>query len=266
MLKQDGVVVQRQDAASREFLSAVCCVSNVVDLQNALQMCLDLLEPDTCPLLTMLAVGNSTAILSTMPQFLDCLHKKGIPFVLPSHSSMFDWPSWHNTRMLCSLAMPNMHYHALPLWDEDLLQLLRDHLDNSPGGCEGVSAHDVSEVLLNFYDDPYALHCHRKWLCTALRAQPKHRAELDSLLLHMHEQFQQIVEDFMEDVRKQNLIGVVVSSFPLRMLAACALQHGLLRKHAPKAKRSEVRDAPILRKHCNSMGNLGKSYACRPLW
>ena len=44
------------------------------------------------------------------------------------------------------------------------------------------------------------------------------------------------------------------------MVAACALQHGLLRKHAPKVKRAEVRDAPILRKHCNAMGKLGKSY------
>ena len=124
--------------------------------------------------------------------------------------------------MLFSLAMPNMQYHGLPLWDEDLLQLLREHLDNSPGGCEGVSAHDVSEVLLNFYDDPYALHCHRKWLCAALRVPRKDRAELDSLRSHMHGQFQQIVEDFMVDVRKQNLIGAVLSSFPLRMLAACA--------------------------------------------
>ena len=40
--RQNGAVVQQQDAATREFLSAVSCVSNVVDLQNAFQMCLDL--------------------------------------------------------------------------------------------------------------------------------------------------------------------------------------------------------------------------------
>ena len=139
-------------------------------------------------------------------------------------------------------------------------QLLRQHLDNSPGGCEGVSADDVSEVLLNFYDDPYALHCHRKWLSKALKVPPSVRAELDSLRTYVHEQFQQMVENFLLDVRNHNIIQAVCSTFPLHMVAACALQHGLLRKHAPKVKRAEVRDAPILRKHCNAMGKLGKSY------
>ena len=232
----------------------------MADLGKVLQMCLDLLEEDTCPNTKKLATRLTTEVPATMSQFFDCLCTNGIPFVAPSHWSMFDWPSWHNTRMLSSLAIPGVPYHALPLWDEDLLHLLRQHLDENPGGCEGVTAHDVAEVLLNFYDDHYALHCHRKWLCTALRVPRKDREELDSLRSHVHEQFQQIVEDFMVDLQKQNLIQTVASSFPLRILAACALQHGLLRKHAPKAKRTEVRDAPMLRKHLNSMGKLRKSY------
>ena len=107
---------------------------------------------------------------------------------------------------------------------------------------------------------PYALHCHRKWLSKALKVPPSVRAELDSLRAYVHEQFQQMVEDFLLDVRNHNIIQAVCSTFPLHMVAACALQHGLLRKHAPKVKRAEVRDAPILRKHCNAMGKLGKSY------
>ena len=107
---------------------------------------------------------------------------------------------------------------------------------------------------------PYALHCHRKWLSKARKVPPSVRAELDSLRTYVHEQFQQMVEDFLLDVRNHNIIQAVCSTFPLHMVAACALQHGLLRKHAPEVKRAEVRDAPILRKHCNAMGKLGKSY------
>ena len=79
---------------------------------------------------------------------------------LPSDRSMFGWPSWYNMRMLCSLAMPDLPYHALPLWEEDVLQVLRQHLKHNPGGGEDVSVPNVSEVLLKFYDDPYA--------CTAI--------------------------------------------------------------------------------------------------
>ena len=60
-------------------------------------------------------------------------------------------------RMLASLALPDVPYHALPLVEEDLVDLLRQHLDENPGGCEGVTARDVGEVLLKFYDDGYAL-------------------------------------------------------------------------------------------------------------
>ena len=72
------------------------------------------------------------------------------------------------------------------------------------------------------------------------------RAELDSLRSHVHEQLRQIVDDFIEDLQKQSLMQAVASLLPLRLLAACALQHGLLRKHAPKRKRAEVRDVPML--------------------
>ena len=162
--------------------------------------------------------------------------------------------------MLASLALPDVPYHALPLVEEDLVDLLRQHLDKNPGGCEGVTARDVAEVLLKFYDDGYALHCHREWLCSAFQVPQKYRAELDSLRSHVHEQVHKIVEDFMADLQEQSLTGTVASKFPLHVLSACALQRGLLKKHAPKAKRAEVRVAPMLRKHLNSMGELGKSY------
>ena len=87
--------------------------------------------------------------------------------------------------------MPDVPYHALPLRDEDLLQLLHQHLHGNEGGCKGVSALEVSEVLLKFYDEPYALHCHRNWLCTALQVPRTERAVLDSLRSHVQEQFQQ---------------------------------------------------------------------------
>ena len=162
--------------------------------------------------------------------------------------------------MLCSLAMPDVPYHALPLRDEDLLQLLHQHLHGNEGGCKGVSALEVSEVLLKFCNEPYALHCYRKWLRTAPQVPRKDRSMLDSLRSHVQEQLQQIVEDFMADVQHHCVMQTLASSFALHMVAACALQHGLFRKHAPKVKREEVRDAPILRKHWNLMGKLGKSY------
>ena len=76
--------------------------------------------------------------------------------------------------MKASLAFPDAPYHALPLVGEDLVDLLRQHLDENPGGCEGVTARDVAEVLLKFCEDDYALHCHHKWLCSALHAPQKY--------------------------------------------------------------------------------------------
>ena len=147
------------------------CVSTMAELRTVLQLCLDLLEEDACPRMKKLAVGASSQAATTASEFFTCLGKEQIPFALPSHTSMFGWPSWHNMRMLASVALPDVPYHALPLVEEDLVDLLRQHLDKNPGGCEGVTARDVAEVLLKFYDDGYALHCHRKWLCSALKCR-----------------------------------------------------------------------------------------------
>ena len=106
----------------------------MAELRNVLQLCLDLLEEDACPRMKKLAIGASSQAATTTSVFFTCLGKEQIPFALPSHTSVFGWPSWHNMRMLASLALPDVPYHALPLVEEDLVDLLRQHLDKNPGG------------------------------------------------------------------------------------------------------------------------------------
>ena len=98
----------RQGEVTREYLSAICCVSTMAELRNVLQLCLDLLEEDACPRMKKLAVGASSQAATTASEFFTCLGKEQIPFALPSHTSMFGWPSWHNMRMLASLALPDV--------------------------------------------------------------------------------------------------------------------------------------------------------------
>ena len=81
-----------------------------------------------------LAVGVSSQAATTTSEFSTCLGKEQIPFALPPHTSLFGGPSWHNMRMLASLALPDVPYHALPLVEEGLVDL-RQHLDKNPGGA-----------------------------------------------------------------------------------------------------------------------------------
>ena len=68
----------RQDAVTREYLSAISCVSIAADLRNVLQMCLDVLDAEHFPLTTIPATTRSTEVPTTTAQFLAFAFKKDI--------------------------------------------------------------------------------------------------------------------------------------------------------------------------------------------
>ena len=61
--------------------------------------------------------------------------------------------------MLASLAMPGTLYHQVPLFQKDLQALLRTVCEQQPESQ--VNEDEVNTALMQFYDDDYALHCHR---------------------------------------------------------------------------------------------------------